>query len=64
MIDMDEKGTESALRISPHYYNTTEEIDTCGGSASRAGVTLSYGSYAFPRSTGSSTFHTVSAITR
>lgn len=28
VIDMDEKGAESALRISPHYYNTTEEIDT------------------------------------
>jgi selenocysteine lyase/cysteine desulfurase len=28
VIDMDEKGTESALRISPHYYNTKEEIDT------------------------------------
>jgi selenocysteine lyase/cysteine desulfurase len=28
VIDMDEKGTESALRISPHYYNTREEIDT------------------------------------
>ena len=27
VIDMDEKATESALRISPHYYNTTEEID-------------------------------------
>jgi selenocysteine lyase/cysteine desulfurase len=27
VIDMDEKGTESALRISPHYYNTKEEID-------------------------------------
>ncbi len=27
VIDMDDKGTESALRISPHYYNTTEEID-------------------------------------
>ena len=27
VIDMDEKGTESALRISPHYYNTREEID-------------------------------------
>jgi selenocysteine lyase/cysteine desulfurase len=25
---MDEKGTASALRISPHYYNTQEEIDT------------------------------------
>ena len=28
VIDMDEKRTESALRISPHYYNTSEEIDT------------------------------------
>ena len=27
VIDMDEKRTASALRISPHYYNTTEEID-------------------------------------
>jgi selenocysteine lyase/cysteine desulfurase len=28
VIDMDEKGAGSALRISPHYYNTREEIDT------------------------------------
>jgi selenocysteine lyase/cysteine desulfurase len=28
VIDMDEKGATSALRISPHYYNTREEIDT------------------------------------
>jgi selenocysteine lyase/cysteine desulfurase len=28
VIDMDEKRTASALRISPHYYNTREEIDT------------------------------------
>jgi selenocysteine lyase/cysteine desulfurase len=28
VIDMDEKGISSALRISPHYYNTKEEIDT------------------------------------
>ena len=28
VIDMDEKRATSALRISPHYYNTTEEIDT------------------------------------
>jgi selenocysteine lyase/cysteine desulfurase len=27
VIDMDEKGTASALRISPHYYNTADEID-------------------------------------
>ena len=29
VIDMDAKGTQSALRISPHYYNTVEEIDRC-----------------------------------
>jgi selenocysteine lyase/cysteine desulfurase len=28
VIDMDEKGAHSALRISPHYYNTAEEIDS------------------------------------
>jgi selenocysteine lyase/cysteine desulfurase len=28
VIDMDEKQASSALRISPHYYNTKEEIDT------------------------------------
>ena len=27
VIDMDEKGAESALRLSPHYYNTEEEIN-------------------------------------
>jgi selenocysteine lyase/cysteine desulfurase len=27
VIDMDEKEATSALRISPHYYNTKEEID-------------------------------------
>ena len=31
VIDMDEKRTSSALRISPHYYNTKEEIDTAVG---------------------------------
>ncbi len=28
VIDMDEKKAASALRVSPHYYNTTEEVDT------------------------------------
>jgi len=28
VIDMDEKQTTSALRISPHYYNTRDEIET------------------------------------
>lgn len=27
VIDMDEKGARSAIRISPHYYNTSDEID-------------------------------------
>ena len=27
VIDMDAKGARSALRLSPHYYNTTDEID-------------------------------------
>jgi selenocysteine lyase/cysteine desulfurase len=27
VLDMDEKGVEGALRISPHYYNTEEEVD-------------------------------------
>ena len=26
VIDMDEKGVEAAIRISPHYYNTADEI--------------------------------------
>lgn len=26
VLDMDEKGTASAIRISPHYYNTEDEI--------------------------------------
>jgi selenocysteine lyase/cysteine desulfurase len=31
VIDMDAKQTTSALRISPHYYNTKEEIDLAIG---------------------------------
>ncbi len=31
VIDMDEKGVRSAIRISPHYYNTAEEIDRAVG---------------------------------
>ena len=27
VIDMDAKGARSAIRISPHYYNTAGEID-------------------------------------
>ena len=27
VIDMDEKGVRSALRMSPHYYNTADEVD-------------------------------------
>ena len=28
VIDMDEKRAASAIRLSPHYYNTADEIDT------------------------------------
>lgn len=28
VIDMDDKRASSALRLSPHYYNTDEELDT------------------------------------
>lgn len=31
IIDMDTKEVETALRISPHYYNTAEEIDQLFG---------------------------------
>jgi selenocysteine lyase/cysteine desulfurase len=29
LLDLGERGIETAIRISPHYYNTEEEIDTC-----------------------------------
>jgi selenocysteine lyase/cysteine desulfurase len=32
IIDFDEKGVNWAIRASPHYYNTTEELDTFIGS--------------------------------
>jgi selenocysteine lyase/cysteine desulfurase len=28
VLDFDAKGVETALRISPHYYNLESEIDT------------------------------------
>jgi len=31
VIDMDEKSARSAIRISPHYYNTVDEIDRAVG---------------------------------
>ena len=31
VIDMDEKAARSAIRISPHYYNTADEIDRAVG---------------------------------
>ncbi|GAA5521254.1 hercynylcysteine sulfoxide lyase [Fodinibius salicampi] len=31
VINMDAKTVEMALRISPHYYNTAEEIDKAVG---------------------------------
>ena len=26
MIDMDDKGATSGIRVSPHYYNTPDEV--------------------------------------
>jgi selenocysteine lyase/cysteine desulfurase len=31
VLDFDAKGVETALRISPHYYNLESEIDTLIG---------------------------------
>ncbi len=36
VIDMDEKRATSALRISPHYYNTVEEVETLVGAVREA----------------------------
>jgi hypothetical protein len=36
VIDMDAKHATSAIRISPHYYNTAREIDTASGAWSAA----------------------------
>lgn len=36
VIDMDAKGVQSALRISPHYYNTVAEIDQAVGALAEA----------------------------
>ncbi|HMX04223.1 MAG TPA: aminotransferase class V-fold PLP-dependent enzyme, partial [Chitinophagales bacterium] len=27
LLDFDQKGVSGAVRISPHYYNTFEEVD-------------------------------------
>jgi selenocysteine lyase/cysteine desulfurase len=27
VIDYDDKGVQASLRLSPHYYNTEQEID-------------------------------------
>ncbi|MEP7326684.1 MAG: hypothetical protein ABI836_12100 [Gemmatimonadota bacterium] len=31
LLDMDAKRFETALRVSPHYYNTEEEIEALVG---------------------------------
>jgi selenocysteine lyase/cysteine desulfurase len=36
VIDMDEKRAPSALRLSPHYYNTAEEVETAVGAIRKA----------------------------
>ncbi len=35
IFDFDEKGVDQVLRISPHYYNTEEEIEAIGQALSR-----------------------------
>ena len=34
VLDFDDKGVESAIRVSPHYYNTEEEIETLASTLS------------------------------
>jgi selenocysteine lyase/cysteine desulfurase len=36
VIDMAEKQAATAVRLSPHYYNTEEEIDTVVNALARA----------------------------
>ena len=38
VIDMDEKGTRSGIRISPHYYNTHAEIDRLADALAELGT--------------------------
>ena len=35
VLDFDDKGVESAVRVSPHYYNTEEEIEEFASTLSR-----------------------------
>jgi selenocysteine lyase/cysteine desulfurase len=39
VIDMDSKHATSAVRISPHYYNTEEEIDAVAGALAEEAAT-------------------------
>jgi selenocysteine lyase/cysteine desulfurase len=39
VLDMDAKGVATALRLSPHYYNTEEELDTVLEALSELAVT-------------------------
>jgi hypothetical protein len=77
VIDMDEKGTASALRLSPHYYNTREEVDTAVSTLEEILQTWTHlfstatahacrfsPSRCSSLSTGSRTRHTVSAMRR
>jgi selenocysteine lyase/cysteine desulfurase len=40
VIDMDEKGAVSALRVSPHYYNTADEIDAAAAATAEVMETI------------------------
>jgi selenocysteine lyase/cysteine desulfurase len=39
LLDFSERGVESALRISPHYYNTEEEVDEAVAAIKRVAPT-------------------------
>jgi selenocysteine lyase/cysteine desulfurase len=38
VLDFDEKGVEAAVRLSPHYYNTEEEIDAASDALAQIAV--------------------------
>jgi selenocysteine lyase/cysteine desulfurase len=53
VLDMDEKGVEGALRMSPHYYNTDDEVDVLVEAVSALAANPSGGSSRTKRDKGS-----------
>jgi selenocysteine lyase/cysteine desulfurase len=41
LLDLSERGVESALRLSPHYYNTEAEIDEAVGAVAELAASVS-----------------------